>query len=243
MSSSLDLVIHCYAEQIPAFANMLTALLSSLHCHPPKCRTTVVVITSPRDVLTQKVCDDFAERDIAIRQLHLEDELLFRRAIGRNLAAKQGAADVVWFCDADYYFGQGCLDAVANLDFSKATMLYPRKAMIHVSHDAGDREIARIVPGELFTPDFSLFEEWRIRKAIGGLQIVSGDTARRGYLDQTTWTKPVTATKFLNTHCDKHFRRACGLSMPADIPNVWRFRHSESAFEGKEKRLRKAGKG
>jgi hypothetical protein len=123
-------------------------------------------------------------------------------------------------------------------------MLFPRSAMIHKSHADGDREIARIVPGELFTPDFSLFEPWKIRKAIGGLQIVSGDTARaHGYLDGTAWVEPVpNAKNFLNTHCDKKYRSACGGTSPVDIPNLWRFRHSDSAFQGKAKRLRKAGK-
>ena len=244
MGKTLEVIVHCVADQIPAFASMLTAELSSLVLYPPKCQYKITVVTSPKDELTLRVAEAFSSRlpDGTIKTLEIEPPAIYRRAIGRNIAAKRSNADVVYFADADYLWLDGCLDAVANIVFDAAKMVYPREAMIHRSHEAGDVEIDRVVPGDVFTPDLSIFEPWRIHKAIGGLQIVPGDVARQGYLDGTAWTDVVAFKHFENTHCDKHFRRACGGATGIDLPGFWRFRHSESAFQGKEKRLRKAGK-
>ena len=45
----------------------------------------------------------------------LAKEKLFRRSIGRNLAAKSTEADWIWFTDADIIFHENCLDTLAEL--------------------------------------------------------------------------------------------------------------------------------
>jgi hypothetical protein len=239
---SVELIVHCYAEKIPIFASMLTAQLSSLVLWPPKnADVTVTVVCAADDDLTAQTVVEFSAQygdRFRLQSLYLDKSRLFRRAIGRNEAAKLSTADRVWFIDADYLLGDGAIDAVAQTKF-KCALLFPKHVWIHRAHHLGDAEIARIIPGQLFRPNLELFEQRLEKFAIGGLQIVHGDTARiGGYLDGTKWTQPVPqATDFLDTKEDKAFRVHCGGSMPVDIPGVYRMRHSPSAFEPAEKRL------
>jgi sRNA-binding carbon storage regulator CsrA len=183
-----------------------------------------------------------AETDNVRLQIYAgKREQVFRRSIMRNMAAKESKADILWMIDSDYLMLEGCLDALAASDFKG--IAYPREVQIHRAHWLGDKEIARIKPGELFEPDLSLFETKKEKFAIGGLQIVDGDSARKyGYLDNTKWVQPVPdAQDFLDTKEDKAFRNfmieTVGPSTPLSLPNLFRFRHSESAFEPPENRL------
>jgi len=245
---SIEVVAHCFAEKRPEFAKLLTAQLSSLELWPAKADIQVTVCTAKSDNLTMSVCKAFnndwvEDSDYPVLETieAAEHRWLFRRSIIRNRCAKESLADIVWFCDADYIFGQGCLDALAASDFKG--LAYPKEVQIHRAHWLGDKEIARIEPGKLFEPDLSLFETKREKFAIGGLQIVDGDSARKyGYLDATKWVQPVPdAQDFLDTKEDKAFRNfmieKCGPSTQLDLPNLYRFRHSASAFEPPENRL------
>jgi hypothetical protein len=238
---SIEIITHCYAEKRPEFASLLTAQLSSLALWRPRCDVQVSVCSSPDDVLSHEVCVAFCNipRPRASIVWHpFQRQDLYRRSIGRNHCAKMSGADIVWHCDCDYIFGQGCLEALAASNFKG--LAFPREAFIHRSHADGDREIARIKPGELFKPDMTLFQPWSVKFAIGGLQIVDGDTARsKGYLDGTRWVKPVpTATDFINTREDRVFRGQFPKSTPLSLPNLYRMRHSCSSFESPESRLK-----
>jgi hypothetical protein len=238
---TVEIIVHCYAVAIPDFAKMLTAQLSSILQMPPKCGVCVSVCTSAKDELTQHVVQQFSEAfhdaGDSVSAWLFDETRLFRRAIARNQCALATKADVVWFADADYLCGEGALDAMAKIDF-QSTLAFPRHVFIHRSHAMGDRELARIIPGEMFLPDLSIYEQRTEKFAIGGLQIVSGFTARTaGYLDRTKWVEPVKADRFLDTKEDKAFRAKCGSSAAVDIPNLYRMRHSQSAFEDPAKRL------
>lgn len=252
---TLEFVVHCYSLEIPDFARLLTVQLSSLALWPPeRCKLRVTVCSTPDDKQTIRVCREF---DCLFNQKRLPIDVimrmyrkgsLFRRGVGRNDAAKLTKADVVWFLDCDYAMGEGCLDALATATEAglPATLAYPRNVHIQKSHALGDAMIARVVPGELFTPDPSEFKPRRERYAIGGLQIVSGETARRyGYCDGTKWAEPVSEQGgFRDTKEDKVFRRAMEAidgSAAIDLPNLYRLRHSRSAFESAEKRLAQTG--
>jgi hypothetical protein len=83
-TKTLEIIVHCIADQLPVFASMLTAELSSLWHHPPKCSVKVTVVASPRDVVTRAVCEDFSslfynERDVMITAMPLADEMLYRK--------------------------------------------------------------------------------------------------------------------------------------------------------------------
>jgi hypothetical protein len=246
---TVHIISHCYALKIPDFAKMLTAQISSLILWPPTVNTILTVCTTPEDVVTGKAMIGLANAvkpPVKLDLLFLEKTDLFRRAIGRNKAAKASGADVCWFADADYLFGHGCIDAVAAVKFPDCgpEFVLPRDAAIHVDHDAGDAELARIEIGEVFTPDLSKFKHWGPRLPIGGLQIVSGDVARNGYLDGTKWIKPLADASlgFQNTSEDSRYRKSRyggGSRFFADIPGVYRMRHWESAFETRDQRAGK----
>jgi hypothetical protein len=240
---TIKIIVHCYAEKHPEFARMLTAQLSSLLYWQPTDRVFVTVCTSQTDILTHQVVADFGKRfecersPVRVCAWMFAKEELFKRAIGRNAVAKVSTADVIWFADADYLFGEKCLDTLAETRIEG--LVFPRKVMIHRSHELGDQELKRIVPGEIFQADLSLFEEHRVRYAIGGLQIVPGSLGRKGYLDGTRWTKPLAdaSVGFQDTREDRIYRGEAGPSQPIDLPSLYRMRHSASAFESAESRL------
>ena len=247
----LEFITHVYAEKLPDFAKMFTAQLSSLYYWSPKCEVQVSVCTLHSDMLTQRVCREFGRRfrserrHIAISKFMFTPAQLFNRAYGRNQVAKQTTADVVWFCDADYIFGSGCLDALGEIWSSgfPATLIYPRHVMIHNSHKVGDAEIAKITPGNLFTSDLSQYHRIRMTRAIGGIQIVTGETARKGYLDGKWGSSEATdATDFQKTLTDVAYHKRVGKDgkemKSIMLPNLYRMRHLASAFETRERRLR-----
>jgi len=265
---TVEIITHCFAEKIPAFASLLTAQLSSLILWEPRnCMAVLTICYAEDDQRTKWVIERLVEIVDGCKEdepelaraidtglvpcphprvdmkllFELDRAKLFRRSIGRNMAARRSRADIVWFADCDYIFGEGCLDALAASEFTGLT--YPQEVQIHRAHHIGDAEIARIKPGELFTPDLSLFETKREKFAIGGLQIVPGDVARKyGYCDGGRWQKPADpAQGFQDTREDKAYRQEmiekCGPSKAIHLPNLYRFRHSESAFEDSAKRL------
>lgn len=238
---TIEIISHVYAEEFPAFASLMTAQVSSLFLWPPNCPVLYTVVGTPSDTVTFDALRRLQEKltmqhSFALRWVPVDKPSLFRRGVMRNLAFKNALSDLVWAADADYLFGPGCLEALAGMDFKG--LVFPQNAMIHKSHATGDAEIARIVPGEIFKPDLSLFEPWSCKVAIGGLQIVPRELANKGYLDGTKWSQPEPgATRFLDTKEDKKYRESVGGSTPISLPNLYRLRHSDSAFESKEKRL------
>lgn len=242
----IELVVHCYAERRPVFAHMLTAQLSSIVLWRPSCRVRVTVFYAPGDQLTRQVLDGFyatqqePTTSCWVYPWAVPYPCLFRRAIGRDMAARATVADVMWHCDADYLFTEKTLDTLAEHTW-KAQMGFPAKAMIHRTHEIGDQEMARVQPGVVCEPDLSLFTGWKPPGAIGGLQIVPGHVARQGYCTGTKWLRPTTATDFQDTREDRAYR--CSIPGPhdrIDLPGLYRIRHTDSAFETAEQRLGKA---
>lgn len=244
---SLSIVVHMFAEVIPAYAKLFTAQLSSLIYYPPKnCAVNFQVWTAETDTLTLAICkgfdDLFVSRGIRARVIAdcLPKTKLFRRAIGRNLSAKHCTTDVMWFADGDYCFYDGCLEYVANFDFEAikpAEMIFPKHYWNQESHAVGDAEIAEIVPGELFQTDKRNYHKKRLKLGIGGLQIMPREVALRGYLDNTKWCQPrIDETPFPDTDDDARFRRTIHSSIPASIPNLFRLRHTESSYEDADAR-------
>jgi hypothetical protein len=244
MMPTLEIIVHCYAEKITDFAALLTAQLSSIINHPPVNGHVVVsVCTTPTDRLTRSVASSFgqraAHRHVLVNVLarSFTTDMLFRRAIARNMLAKSTSADLVWFADCDYMVGPRTLDAMLSVDCD--TLWHPKKVLIHKSHQEGDEFISRIVPGLLVEGDLGRFDDHRVSIAIGGLQFVSGDVARaRGYLDGTRWVKAVKPEGgFRDTQEDRVYRGSFERRQSFEIPGLMRLRHSKSAFESSESRL------
>ncbi len=240
---SIQIVTHCYAVKLPIYAKMLTAQISSLILWQPHHEVLLTVCCNQDDALTLKAIDGLGSNPtpmVKVQAMLLSLPDLFRRAIGRNRAAKQSTADIVWHCDADYLFARDCIDSICAVEFGEFNSVIPKKAWMHRSHYEGSAELERVEIGELFEPDLSLYQAWHPKEAIGGLQIVRGDFARQGYLDGTKWQTPVhdVSEGFQNTAEDRKYRRLelKSNTMKADIHGVHRMRHVESSFESAAER-------
>ncbi len=240
-------VVHVYAESIPDYAALFTAQLSSLVLWPPQtCHVEFQVWTAETDQLTHRVCAAFKQHfrqhklNASLRARTLPKRELFRRAIGRNISAKECEADICHFSDADYLFCDGALDAIAATDFEAVKpheMVFPGHYHMMLSHEAGDEEIARINPGEVFHPNLKPYFLKRLKMGIGGLQFVSREIAHRGYCEGTKWIRPRrTEQPFPDTDDDRVYRGSICSSVPIDVCNLYRLRHSRTSYENLEDR-------
>jgi len=173
----------------------------------------------------------------------LTEEKLFRRAIGRNEVAKVSRADVVWFTDCDYMFGMDCLESVVDgIDNYKEetgdcdnVLFYPDWHHISDTHIQG-RDMVEERRHLDSLPEIGVtqlpFRMERFPRAIGGIQIVSGKTARsRGYLDNTKWIKPVDPSGgFRDTKEDIRFRKSLPKTYRLRVPNLYRIRHTTTGL-------------
>lgn len=249
---SLSIVVHVYAEEIPMYAKIFTAQLSGMIHWRPECLVDVQVWTTSTDALTHGVCRSFSSLfagsapNVSISVGHLDKLSLFRRAIGRNRSAMMCTSDVMWFADADYIPGEGCLDSIANIDFESLKpkeIAIPFSYMLQNSHADGDAEIARITPGELFVPNLKPYYVKNLTLAIGGLQIVPRETALRGYLNKTSWTRPrMEEIAFPDTHDDIRYRKSLSGGARVPISNLYRIRHSECSYESVDQRSVRLGR-
>jgi len=124
---TIEIITHCWR-----YSRVLNYQLSSLALHPPKhVKAYAHVFYSHDDKTTRNAIDWHLRNGIGgtmagaityhgettwAMASALPTALLLNRAIGRNLAAKHTRADIVWFCDADYFFGEGALDVLAEAD-------------------------------------------------------------------------------------------------------------------------------
>ena len=226
----LELVLHCHR-----YSRCLSYLLSSLEINPaPSAKITVTVFWAGEfeDEPTFDVLDFFVKRwdadELQINPWPLDLPQLLRRAIGRNMAALQTTADLVWFCDGDYVFGPDCLETLATMDLPESKLWYPRTVMISKTHALGDHASLRAAAGagvyEINPDDFMPSKH----RAIGGLQIVPGDVAREfGYCKDTKWQSPVTNETWQDTRGDRAFRGILGTKgLPIHLPNLYRIRQT-----------------
>lgn len=235
---SVEIVTHCYAYDLPQYSYFLEAHLWSLETFAPQ-GTKVSICCWLDDELT---CETAAghqhQSKIDITMLFLSRKDLFNRAIGRNFAALRTERDIVWFTDVDHVFGEGCIQALEQqMKMSNAILHYPSSIKIHKTHALGDecwnqlRELGR------FRLNEDDFEEKVYNKAIGGVQIVPGDFARKyGYLNENKRSLRQTDGKqpFPSFRDDVQFRRYCeakGETRKIELPNLYRLRHSKTSYQ------------
>ena len=243
---SIEIVSHCHSIQFPYYAWALHYQLSSVVLDRPECKVIVTVVTSSDDGNVEAVLSRFRSHvsgDFRIKKLYLDVNHLGRRAFGRNLAASNSEADVVWFSDVDQAFRHGILDRLARMEWPEnATMIFPERILIHKDHATGDEELVRascaLLPIDIDEHDFV---PKKYNRAIGGVQIVRGACAREhGYLrENERWLRPVEDGKFAACRCDVPYRRFCGTLgrvVGVDLPGLYRLRHSQSSH-GRTPRL------
>jgi len=228
----IEIVSHCWR-----YSRVLRYQLSSLLLYATSADVTMTVFYTPEDSPTVAILKTFRNHIAGLRAWPLPRPQLLARAIGRNLAAQQTLADVVWFTDCDYLFGPGCLQTLAAADLSGSPLWFPPLTHFTKTRQLGDNyahwaDPALIGDDVVLEIDPLHLTQHRLRRAIGGVQIVPGDVARKfGYCDgNQRQQRPVADddTNFRRNHSDKHFRRSLGTGgSKLDLPNVWRIRQSQ----------------
>lgn len=227
---SILLVSHCWR-----YNRLLAYQLSSLILHPPKCRVRMIIYFSGDDKPTVDVIMKYGGRanagtgDVSISGSVMEEGRLFRRAIGRDVASKACEEDLCWYTDCDQAFGPGCLDAVCeNFDEEKG-LCYPAD-VAKCSQEYGDELIEAVKPDSgLLRLDPEKFTPKKYPRAIGGVQIVTGETAREvGYCRKIRrFQRP--AERWMKTADDVTARKIWGFGRGyrIDVPNLLRIRHTK----------------
>lgn len=239
---SIEIVSHCWR-----YHRFLAYQLSSVVLHPPReVRVTMTVFYAPEDRETADLLAHFggvAAPGVRWNWQPLEPGRLFRRAIGRNLAARATTADWVWFSDCDVVFHRGALDAAGSvLRGREDRLVFPREHRVSDLLEPDDPLLTRPDGGpRLVEINPAEFEPEIRDRAVGGFQIVPGDVARAaGYCgDIAHYQRPV--EQWTKTYEDRTFRWLLGThGVPVDIPGLYRIRH---AAKGRDPASEKAGGG
>ena len=218
---------------------MLRCQLTSLLYFRPQCELRVFVPFDLSDTKIVEVINDFIPRIVTLVAVPLEREQMWRRSIARNIAAKNDVdSDLIWFTDCDYLFGEGCLDAALDQwkIIKKPEMMFPRSYKSNHNKSIVDEFITIIKDfREPILPPLHEFEHTDNRRAIGGLQIVSGEYVRnKGYLNREKWQTPPDVP-FPEFYDDVVFRDDIinakrRIESILFLPNLYRMRHTEIGY-------------
>ena len=225
----LEIVSHCWK-----YAEFQLYQLSSLVNYPPQhCHVTHTVFYSEEDADTVRLLNFFRTKSVNNVQwnfIALPKEQLFRRAIGRNIAARNSKADWVWFTDCDVVFHQGALDALAKqLENRQDLLVYPQKMLVTSLLAKDDPLIAKArAEPEVMDIDMSQFSVREFSRATGPIQIAHGDVARACGYCNTLAVYQKTMPRWSKCYEDRAFRWLLGSQgVPIDVPNVLFIRHAE----------------
>lgn len=215
----IEIISHCFG---PRYASLLNYHLSSLVLRESKMITMTVIYIATDDA-TKAVLEYFKSISkpwIKWNFIPMVESLVYQRPIGRNIAAKLTKADIVWFADSDHAFGDGCLDALYQLPDGDA--VYHPDMLMACNRGAFAGMLAAVKTPCIIDVDRSKFRPITMWKAVGGVQIVSGDTARKfGYLpDSETWQKPL--DKYQRDDGSAFWREQFKQLGKLSIPNVYR---------------------
>lgn len=232
---SIEIVSHCWR-----YSHLLAYQLSSLVLYPPeRVEVTMTVFHAAEDAETVALLDYFGAREVPGVNWNwqaLGKNRLYRRAIGRNLAARASACDWVWFTDCDVVFYAGCLDGLADaLQGRRDALVFPREERCTGMLESSDETLqaTRKAP-RVVDIDPERFVPRQLTRATGPLQITHGDVARAcGYCEQLSfYQKP--SPSWAKAHEDRAFRwllRTQG--EPLDVTGVYRIRHaSKGRYQG-----------
>lgn len=236
----LEIVSHCWR-----YAHLLAYQLSSLVLYPPtRLDVTVTVFHAAEDEDTVALLAFFGALRVPGVNWNwrvLQRGHLYRRAIGRNLAARATRCDWIWFTDCDVVFHAGCLDGLAAaLQGRRDALVFPR-----VEHCTGLLQPtdpllqATRGPPRLVDIDRTRFSARQRDRATGPLQVTHGDVARAcGYCEGLpVYQRP--SRHWPKLREDRAFRwllRSRG--EPIDVPGVYRIQHlSKGRYRGNRLRI------
>ncbi|MEX0900821.1 MAG: glycosyltransferase family A protein [Gammaproteobacteria bacterium] len=230
--TQIEIVSHCWR-----YATLLTYQLSSLVLHYPRdVSVTMTVFYAEEDAATRRVLDFFTKQDVPNVRWNwwkLPKERLFRRSIGRNLAALASEADWVFFTDCDVLFRDDALDALGRAVLgTTAPLVFPREHLV-TPLLPDDDPLFRIpddtvvdVPVREWLPDVR-------DRATGPLQVTRGDAARAiGYCATTRYFQQP-ADRFQKAREDRVFRWLMGTQgTPIEVDGIYRIRHQVKGRKG-----------
>ena len=233
----LEIVSHCWN-----YSHFLAYQLSSLvEFAPSRMDVTMTVFYCPEDDKTSQLLSFFGQQDapnIIWNWRPLPRQKLFRRGIGRNLAALETTADWVWFTDCDLMFRDDCLDTLSDLLQGKRDVLFFPEEERTTDLLTEDNPMLQAGYGEpqILSLDTSNFTARKMSRATGPLQIAHGDVCRAvGYCRSIGLYQQPSET-WCKAHEDRAFRwllRSQGV--PLAIPGVYRIRHiSKGRYTGSQ---------
>lgn len=243
----LLIVTHCYAFELPQYGVFMRSQLKSLLEFPPqKCDWKLHVICWEFDTEITKWLQKASEKmpDKIYVTAYMGKGPVFRRAVGRNLAAKINTHDLVWFTDVDHIFHEGCLDALADVwegfGDKKPPMIFPKTIKVQKSFEEADKfwiDALKKPRNQFHFPPLDHFEDKHYNRAIGGVQICSGPLVRQiGYLDGDPLCQSTDGrVPFPDFRDDVKFRSEIGRYgdiVPIELPGLYRLRHTKTTYQG-----------
>lgn len=224
---SIEIVSHCWQ-----YHRFLEYQLQSLLAQKiAGFKIIYTVFYNDSDQGTAKLLEHYGKQSstsIEWNWQQLPKEKLFRRSIGRNMAAEATNADWIWFTDCDVIFGENCfLNLHDALQGVNAPLVFPateyRSKPLPASHPI-------LSDPNMSVADFNLqdFIATPIDRATGPLQIVHGDAARAlGYCKQfKLYQKP--AESWCKATEDRVFRWVlCHEGQALNIEPIMRIQHIE----------------
>ena len=226
---SIEIVSHCWG-----YSRLLAYQLTSLIDHPiSSARVRMTVFHATEDTETVKLLDFIAQHSVPNVDWNwqtLPKEQLFRRSIGRNLAAKASDADWVWFTDCDMTFQANCLDSLNTaLQGRQDSLVHPRiESKTDAYAESGTTVSNALDEPALLRVDDAAFVPHNVTRATGPLQITHGDTARAvGYCaDVPFYQRP--QARWQKADEDRMFRWLLGTpGVAIDVDGACRVQHVE----------------
>ena len=232
--TSIEIVSHCWR-----YATLLSYQLSSLVLEPPRdVSVTMTVFYAEEDEDTRRALAFFGAQAVPNVRWNwwaLPKHQLFRRSIGRNLAAVNSIADWVHFTDCDVLFRDGVLDALDRaVRGSTVPLVFPREHKV-TPLLASDDPMFTIAPETVVElPVREWLPDVRDR-ATGPLQITRGDAARAlGYCGTTPFFQRP-ADRWRKAREDRVFRWLMGTPGTAiELDGIYRIRHQAKGRKGAE---------
>jgi len=157
----------------------------------------------------------------------LTREQLFRRGIGRNLAARETNCDWIWFTDCDLVFHDDCLKSLATLlQGRQDALLFPKIENTTTLLAEDDPMLVAGAKPQVLPIATDDFKSHSRDRATGPLQITHGDVARScGYCECIDLYQ-TPSDIWCKAHEDRAFRWLLQTQGTAiDLPGVFRIRH------------------
>lgn len=237
---SIELVSHCWSgDDVPIYHCLLQLQATSLLLSQHTVDVRYTVFYAEDDERTKRVIDLFQSRlrgrGIDFNPYVLPHGELFKRMLGRNLAALNTKADLIWFMDVDYLCLDKSLDQICEQadKHPEANLMHPFNIEVHKEHRLGDDLIAVVNDnlGAIIEINREDFKGHYCSYAFGGIQIGRGSWCREnGYINhREDWLEPLeNPVHFMDTPSDRQFRIQCKPSVGLLVDGIYRIRHSRT---------------